>query len=147
MNIADAALIDPPNVLPRIERIWAFLSVDAAGNEGLCAAPLGGLGLVPLIAADEARLESLRPIAVYLAARTGKRISRSTVSIARSSAPAPSRKKPIQATSSAWTVSPAINTCSAGAYSGTGAGRECGPGIEGLHHPGPPDPAEPASGR
>ena len=63
----------PPNTMPRIERIWAYLSVDKNGNEGVCAAPIGGMTL-PLIAADQARLESLTPIAERLAEMTGMTI-------------------------------------------------------------------------
>lgn len=65
----------PPNVLPHIGSVWAFLSVDQAGNEGVCAAPIGPGGMtLPLIAADQARLASLTPIAEALAAMTGMTI-------------------------------------------------------------------------
>ena len=68
-------ILDPPNELPRIMAIWAFISVQDNGNEGVLAAPLLGPGsLVPLIGADEARLESLRPIAKQIAAATNKTI-------------------------------------------------------------------------
>lgn len=60
------AYLDPGNYLAQIKSIYAFLSVDE-GGEGVCAAPLGDLGAVPLIAADEARLESIRPAAQYIA--------------------------------------------------------------------------------
>jgi hypothetical protein len=65
---------DPPNHLPRIGHIYAFLSIDEHGNEGLCAAPLGDLPVVPLIAADPARLGSLMPVAKRLAKATRKKI-------------------------------------------------------------------------
>lgn len=65
------AYLDPGNYLAQIKSIYAFLSVDE-GGEGVCAAPIGDLGAVPLIAADEARLESLRPVAKYVAAVFGK---------------------------------------------------------------------------
>lgn len=62
----------PPNTMPRIDRIWAYLSRDAAGNEGVCAAPIGPGGMcVPMIAADDARLKSLTPWAELLARETG----------------------------------------------------------------------------
>jgi hypothetical protein len=48
----------PPNFLPRIESIWAYLCIDD-GGEGV----IGWRG-IPLIAADKARLDSLRPVAV-----------------------------------------------------------------------------------
>jgi hypothetical protein len=61
-------LHNPGNQLLRIDAIWAFVSVDENGNEGVCAMPLPGLpGPVPLIAADEARLSSLIPLAEHLA--------------------------------------------------------------------------------
>lgn len=67
--------IDPPNTSLRIAQIWAFVSIDDEGNEGVCAAQLMGAGsCVPLIAADEARLESLRPIAAQIAKLTNKTI-------------------------------------------------------------------------
>jgi hypothetical protein len=58
---AAAVLHAPPNYLGRIDRIWAFLSLDD-GGEGLVAAPLDGM-TVPLIAADKRRLDALIPIA------------------------------------------------------------------------------------
>jgi len=53
------------NFLARIDSIWAFLSVDE-GGEGVCAMPIGGM-TVPMIAADERRLVSLRPAATIIA--------------------------------------------------------------------------------
>jgi hypothetical protein len=63
----------PKNTMPRIDAIWAFLSVDPEdGNEGVLSGPLLGPGSqVPLIAADEARLESLWPIARHIARAAG----------------------------------------------------------------------------
>jgi hypothetical protein len=62
----------PKNDMPRIDSIWAFVSVDPAdGNEGVCAATLGGVTL-PLIAADEKRLAILTPIAQNIANVTGR---------------------------------------------------------------------------
>jgi hypothetical protein len=67
-------VLAPPNEQLRIDQVWIFISVDATG-EGVCAAPLMGSGsLVPLIAADEARLKSLIPIARQLARDSGKQI-------------------------------------------------------------------------
>lgn len=62
---------NPNNYLGRIDHIWAFLSLDD-GGEGVCAAPLGGLGVVPMIAADKRRLDSLRPMARAAASAFGK---------------------------------------------------------------------------
>jgi len=56
-------VIVPKNTLHRIDEIFVFVSSDEAG-EGVCAGPLEGpRSLVPLIAADQARLKSLIPIA------------------------------------------------------------------------------------
>jgi hypothetical protein len=65
----------PKNEMPRIDAIWAFLSVDPEdGNEGVLAGPLLGPGSqVPLIAADEKRLQSLWPIARQIAQAAGRR--------------------------------------------------------------------------
>ena len=41
-------LDDPPNTQP-IHELWAYLSVDENGNEGVCAATVEGLGPVQLI--------------------------------------------------------------------------------------------------
>jgi hypothetical protein len=66
-TLPEVAGFSPPNYLPRIENIWAFLSVDE-GGEGVVAAPVDGM-TVPLIAADEARLTSLRPLARVVASK------------------------------------------------------------------------------
>jgi hypothetical protein len=47
-------------------------SVDKDGNEGACAANTPPFRLVPLIACDEARLKTLRPMAKKIAGVTGK---------------------------------------------------------------------------
>jgi hypothetical protein len=64
----------PPNEMPRIDQIWAVLSVDE-GGEGVVAAPIQqGMLTVPLIAADEARLEDIKKLAVQLAKLTGRKM-------------------------------------------------------------------------
>ena len=72
----DAVFIQPPNTLLRIDALYAFVSVDKEGNEGLCAAPMPGSNTftMPMIAADEARLSSLIPYAMALAERSGMTI-------------------------------------------------------------------------
>jgi hypothetical protein len=67
-------ILAPPNEQLRIDEVWLFISVDETG-EGVCGAPLLGAGsLVPLIAADEARLKSLIPVARQLARDSGRQI-------------------------------------------------------------------------
>jgi hypothetical protein len=60
------------NYLPRIEHIWAFLSVDE-GGEGVVSMTTK-FGHMPMVAADEMRVKQLRPIAQAVAAQTGVRI-------------------------------------------------------------------------
>jgi hypothetical protein len=58
----------PKNTLPRIEQIWAVVSVDPEdGNEGVAAVELQSGVMMPLIAADEKRLEFIKPLAQQLA--------------------------------------------------------------------------------
>ncbi len=55
------------NKLRHIDSVWAFLSTDEGGNEVAMGCDIVGIGWVALIAADEERLASLRPIAKQLA--------------------------------------------------------------------------------
>ena len=74
-RLPDGTLLHKPkNTLLRIDAIYAFVSVDEDGNEGVCAMPLPGLGPVPMIAADAARLKSLIPMAEKLAKLSGIKI-------------------------------------------------------------------------
>jgi hypothetical protein len=64
----------PPNETPRIDQIWAVLSVDE-GGEGVVAAPIQqGMLTVPLIAADEARMQDIKKLAYQLTKLTGKKM-------------------------------------------------------------------------
>lgn len=64
----------PPNEQLRIDEVYVFVSIDETG-EGVCAAPIMGAGsLVPLIAADEARMKSLIPWAQKIARLSGKQV-------------------------------------------------------------------------
>jgi hypothetical protein len=64
----DPLLIQPKNTLPRINEVWAFVSVDPKdGNEGVMATTTGRYWL-PLIGADGERIKSLRPIVEEMAA-------------------------------------------------------------------------------
>jgi len=62
----------PPNTF-RITQLWAVLSSDE-GGEGLCAGPVINGVMLPLIAADEARLESFMPMAHKIAKESGKKV-------------------------------------------------------------------------
>jgi hypothetical protein len=62
----------PKAEIPRIDCIWAYLSVDPEdGNEGIVAGVFQGVSL-PLIAVDEERLRSLAPMAEQIARKTGR---------------------------------------------------------------------------
>lgn len=63
----------PKNTLPKIEGMYAFLSVDAEdGNEGVMAYKMGDAWM-PLLAADGERLRVLRPLAEEIVRMTGKK--------------------------------------------------------------------------
>lgn len=62
-------VVGDPNHLLRIDEVWAFISKDEEGHEGLCAIQTLD-GWMPLIAADKERLESLRSEAKKLAEHT-----------------------------------------------------------------------------
>jgi len=72
----NVVLIDnAPGTFLRIDEIWAFVSVDEHGNEGIMAAPLiDGVMSMPLIAADAARLTSLMPVAQQMADMFGREV-------------------------------------------------------------------------
>jgi len=64
----------PQNEMPRIDFLWAFLSVDETG-EGILAAPLMGPGsLMPLVAGDQKRLDLITPIAKEIARDSGRNV-------------------------------------------------------------------------
>jgi|SRR5262245_9959494 len=69
-------MIDILHVAPNkpghvIDAVWVVVSRDANG-EGMCAGPMPPLPVVPYIAADEARLESVVAMAADLARITGQ---------------------------------------------------------------------------
>jgi len=60
--------------MPRIEEMYAFVAEDSGPeDEGLVGMNTGA-GWMPLVGADMARVESLKPIARGIAAATGKKI-------------------------------------------------------------------------
>uniref|UniRef100_A0A6H1Z6A3 Uncharacterized protein n=1 Tax=viral metagenome TaxID=1070528 RepID=A0A6H1Z6A3_9ZZZZ len=60
--------------MPRIEEMYAFVAEDSGPeDEGLVGMNTGD-GWMPLVGADMARVESLKPIARGIAAATGKKI-------------------------------------------------------------------------
>lgn len=65
---------DPGGLGFRIGELFAFVSIHDDGDEGVCAATIGGV-MMPLIAADRARLEELRPYAVLAARASGRPVA------------------------------------------------------------------------
>ncbi len=60
--------------MPRIEEMYAFVAEDSGpDDEGVVAMSVGSV-MLPLVGADMARVESLKPIAREIAARTGQKI-------------------------------------------------------------------------
>jgi hypothetical protein len=60
-------VLEPPNTLPEIGEIYAFLSMDAAGNEGLCAYQARSDLWLPMVFADKKKIEILSPMAQEIA--------------------------------------------------------------------------------
>ena len=61
----------PNNTIERIDEMFAFVSVDAQGNEGVCAFMAGDIWM-PLVGADMNRVAKLRECAKDIAHRSGK---------------------------------------------------------------------------
>jgi hypothetical protein len=64
----------------RCTTMWAFLSIDEDDDEGVIAVRMPN-GWMPLVAADEKRLEDLRPFVTHAVADSGRtvRLARFTV--------------------------------------------------------------------
>jgi len=60
--------------VPGIEEMFAFVAEDSGpDDEGIVAMQVGDV-MVPMVGADMARVESLRPIVRAISAQTGKNI-------------------------------------------------------------------------
>lgn len=57
----------------RIDEMYAFVVVDEDGTEGIPAFTAGDLAM-PMVGADMAKIEDLRPIAAHVASSFGKRV-------------------------------------------------------------------------
>jgi hypothetical protein len=65
----------PPNTPPGIRRLFAYVSVDADGNEGICASTIGRSGMfVTLVTGDPGLLPILEPAAKHIAEITGLKV-------------------------------------------------------------------------
>jgi hypothetical protein len=58
----------------RIDQIFAFICVDDDGTEGIPAISTP-IGVMPLVGADEARIESLRKYAEQISRDMGKKVT------------------------------------------------------------------------
>lgn len=66
----DPIVVGEPNILPHIDGVYAFLSKDKEGNEGLCGFQYKTGHWMPMVAADEKRMKSLIPVAEQIAANS-----------------------------------------------------------------------------
>jgi len=60
--------------MPRIMGMYAFVSEDSGPDDEGVVAMSTGFGWMPMVGADMARVESLKPIAKGIAQESGKRI-------------------------------------------------------------------------
>ena len=60
--------------MPRIEEMYAFVAEDSGPDDEGIVGMGTRAGWMPLVGADMARVESLKPIARNIAAQTGKKI-------------------------------------------------------------------------
>lgn len=66
-------VVGEPNHLLRIDEMFAFISKDENGNEGVCAFK-SPMGWMPMVGADQKRADQLMAVAKDLVAETGKEI-------------------------------------------------------------------------
>lgn len=57
----------------KITELWAFISLAPDGDEGVCCFSAGPM-VYPMVAADQERVDQLRPIAQRLANESGTKI-------------------------------------------------------------------------
>ena len=65
---------DPGNHLDEIQTLWAVVSVDERGKEGLCGYPMPGSLSMPMIGADPDNLARLIQMAQQLGKLTNKQL-------------------------------------------------------------------------
>jgi hypothetical protein len=69
----DPLIHDPGNDIQIVE-IFAFLSIDDKGRNGIVASMLPGLGSTPLVTGSAKTAETMKPIAAEVARRTGRTV-------------------------------------------------------------------------
>lgn len=68
-------VVGAPNDILRIDEIYLFVSKDATGNEGVTAYyDRLNQQWLPLVCADQARIDSLRNLALEVALATGSEV-------------------------------------------------------------------------
>lgn len=70
----DYQLLDFPNHLLKIDDLHVFISKDAVGNEGIPAVSLPNGMMLPMVCADQERVDALRSYAQDIAEMTGTEI-------------------------------------------------------------------------
>jgi hypothetical protein len=60
--------------MPKVTEIFAFIAEDTGPDDEGVAAALMGNNWVPLLGADMARIDSLRPLSEQIAQSTGKQV-------------------------------------------------------------------------
>ena len=72
--MTEPTLHDPGNTA-KIERLYAFMSVDEMGFNGIVAEILPGLGSTPLVTGSRKAAHALIPLAQSVARRSGKTVA------------------------------------------------------------------------
>ena len=67
-------LHDPGNET-KIERLYAFMSIDEQGRNGIVASILPGLGSTPLVTGKRSVARTMIPIAEKVAKESGKKVA------------------------------------------------------------------------
>jgi hypothetical protein len=67
-------LHNPPNAGP-IERLYAIVSIDKAGNMGICASILPGLGTTPMVTGSRKAIKRWMEVARTMPQAPGKRLA------------------------------------------------------------------------
>ena len=62
------------SLMPRIEEMYAFVAEDKGPDDEGIIGFMAETGWMPMVGADMARVESLKPIAQHVARATGKKI-------------------------------------------------------------------------
>jgi hypothetical protein len=68
-------LLHDPGNETKIERLYAFMSIDDQGRNGIIASILPGLGSTPLVTGSRKAAHALIPLAEKVAERSGKKVA------------------------------------------------------------------------